>query len=121
MLECFRSSTIRPKLKAFTTHLLLTVVVAILGALVVFFIWYPKSLSLMLGAVGIYKLIVGVELVLGPIMSLVIYSPNKSRYKLTRDYALVGCVQVAALLYGLGVMAQARPVYLIFVKDRIEI
>ena len=51
-------------------------------------------------------------------MSLVIYNPANSRQALWGDYAVVIVLQLAALLYGLHVMQQARPLFLVFTVDR---
>jgi hypothetical protein len=40
---------------------------------------------------------------------------------LVRDYLIVGSIQFFALLYGLYTVALSRPVFLVFVKDRIEV
>lgn len=111
----------RVKLKAACLHGLLTLVIAIFTASIVFGIWYPREMAGMLGGTNLFLLVLGVELAMGPLISLVIYNPLKLRSELVRDYAIVGVIQLAALLYGLSVVAASRPVYLVFVKDRIEI
>ena len=64
---------------------------------------------------------VGCDLALGPLISLVIYNSRKSRRKLITDYSIVGVVQIAALVYGVHILAAARPVYVAFSHDRLEI
>ncbi|SDZ92393.1 hypothetical protein [Microbulbifer marinus] len=109
------------KLKATGIHALVTLVVAIFTAFMVFGIWYPREFAAMLDGTDLFLMVVGVELAMGPLMSLVIFNPRKPRGELIRDYVLVGVVQLSALLYGLHVVALSRPVYLVFVKDRIEV
>ena len=74
----------------------------------------------MLGGNELFLLVVGSDLALGPLMSLVIYNSRKSRRELITDYSIVGIVQIAALVYGVWIMAGARPVYVAFVEDRFE-
>lgn len=111
----------KAKLKAAGIHTLATLLVAILTSLTVFGLWYPREFASMLDGTDLLLLVMGVELAMGPLMSLVIFSPRKRKGELVRDYMLVGIVQLSALLYGLYVVALSRPVYLVFVKDRIEV
>ena len=50
-----------------------------------------------------------------------IYNSRKSRRELLMDYSVVGVVQLAALVYGVFVLAGTRPVYVAFNQDRIEV
>ena len=111
----------KAKLKAAGLHAGLTTLVAILTAALVFGLWYPDALSSMVAGVSLFMIVMAVEVVLGPSMSLVIYNPEKDKAELVRDYTLVGLVQVGALFYGLYTVSISRPVYLVFVKDRIEV
>ena len=62
---------------------------------------------------------VGCDLALGPLVSLVIYNSRKSRRELVFDYSVVAVVQIAAMVYGVYVVAESRPVYIAFLKDRL--
>lgn len=75
----------------------------------------------MVEGTSLYLLILLVELALGPLMSLVIYNTNKSKSELFRDYTIVGVIQLCALCFGLYSVGMSRPVYLVFVKDRVEV
>jgi hypothetical protein len=109
------------KVKAAAIHSVVTAVILAATASVVYFVWYPNEFAKMLGGTNLLLIIGGVELCLGPLMSLVIYNSNKSLKELTIDYLVVGTLQVLALLYGLYSIALSRPVFLVFVKDRIEV
>jgi hypothetical protein len=111
----------REKLVAFGIHFLATLFLAACAAALVFLIWYPAPFTQMLGGRELFLLVVGIDLALGPLMSLVIYSSRKPRRALITDYSIVGVLQVAALVYGVWVMAGARPAYITFVKDRFEV
>lgn len=111
----------KAKLKAASVHCGITACIAALTASLVYFVWYPGAFASMMRGTPLYLIILAVELCLGPLMSLVIYNPHKSRRELFVDYSIVGVVQVAALIYGLYSVALSRPVYLVFVKDRIEV
>lgn len=109
------------KLKASAIHGVFTLFVSLVAGFLVFFVWFPSPLDEMLGGTEIYSLIVVVEIFLGPVVSFVIYNPEKSRSELIRDYICVVFFQVGILVYGLYAVFVSRPVYEVFVKDRIEV
>jgi hypothetical protein len=111
----------REKFKAFGWHFVLTAALALAAAVVIFWVWYPDPFEAMLGGTKFFLLITGCDLALGPLTSLVIYNSKKSRRELVFDYSLVGLVQIAAFVYGVMSMADARPVYVAFVVDRFEV
>lgn len=121
MLDDTRKKIIRVKIKAFFIHGLITLFIGMAAGFLVYRVWYPGELSEMLRATGLYVILLGVELSLGPVMSLVIYNPKKPLKELVRDYSIVGVVQLGALLYGLYVVSVSRPVFLVFVKDQIKV
>lgn len=111
----------REKFQAFGWHFLVTLGLAIAAAVVIFFVWYPDPFQAMLGGTKFFLLITICDLVLGPLTSLIIYNSKKTRRALVFDYSVVGIVQIAAFVYGVMSMADARPVYVAFVKDRFEV
>ena len=111
----------REKFLAFGWHFLVTLALAIAAAIVIFFVWYPDPFQAMLGGTKFFMLITVCDLVLGPLTSLIIYNSRKTRRALVFDYTVVGIVQIAAFVYGIMSMADARPVYVAFVKDRFEV
>lgn len=111
----------REKFVAFAIHFLVTALLAACAAALIFFIWFPDPFQTMMGGTELFGLIVGCDLALGPLVSLVIYNSRKPRKELILDYTIVGIVQLAALTYGVYVMSNARPVYVAHVKDRLEV
>jgi len=63
--------------------------------------------------------LLGVDVVLGPLITLIIFNTKKKHLKL--DLAVIATLQLAALVYGLSVIIQARPVYVVFVVDRFDL
>lgn len=108
------------KIKAAAIHLMVTVVSALVVWQLILF-WYPGGFAGILNSLTAYKIVMAVELTLGPLMSLVIYSAIKSRRELVMDYMVVGLIQFGALCYGLYVVEAARPAYVIFARDRLEV
>lgn len=111
----------REKFLAAGIHFLLTAAVAAIFAAVIFFIWYPGALAEVGRGMRLFGIVVGVDIALGPLISLVIYSSTKSRGKLVFDYTVVALVQIAALVYGSLTVAHSRPVFIAFTVDRLEI
>jgi hypothetical protein len=111
----------REKVSASALHFVITLMAALAVAAIIFFVWFPAPLDQMMGGQKLFLLVAGCDLILGPLISLVIYNSKKSRRELVLDYALVGGVQLAALLYGVSVVADSRPAFVVFVKDRFEV
>jgi hypothetical protein len=68
---------------------------------------------------GLLFILIGVDVVLGPTVTLIIFKQGKRGLKL--DLAIIGAVQLAALLYGVHVMYLAHPAYIAFVKVQFQV
>jgi hypothetical protein len=77
--------------------------------------WY---LSAVLHVVGIVVL---VDLVIGPTLTLMVANPRKSRRELARDIGMIVTVQLVALVYGAATLWMGRPLYYTFSSDRLEL
>lgn len=103
----------RPKLKAFGAHLVISVVVfAAIIALTVW-LWYPPPFFWIDGGVQITLLAATIDIVAGPLLTFVVYRPNKPR--LMMNLAVIAAVQAAALAWGVGTLYSQRPVLMAFV------
>lgn len=107
--------------KAGIFHLLISALAGGCIALVVFGIWYKWPLHEMMKGRELFWLVVGVDVVCGPLLTLVLWNPAKPRRELIQDMVLVACVQTGALLYGSYTVAIVRPVHLVFETDRIRV
>ena len=105
--------------KAFGIHLMLSTFVAVLVAYVVIRVWFPHPFGMLAGGLHLFWILVGVDVVCGPLLTALLFNPAKSRRELTLDLSLVALIQLAALGYGLYSISQARPVVLAFETDRI--
>jgi hypothetical protein len=100
-------------------HLLISIAVAAAVLTLLLLVWYPGPLFQAMGGLGLLFILIGVDVVLGPAITLIIFRQGKRGLKL--DLALIGAVQLAALLYGVHVMYLARPAFIAFVKDQLEV
>ena len=105
--------------QAFGIHLGISAVIAALVLGVLFLVWYPESYFTAMGGEQLVYLLIGVDVVVGPLITLIIFRAGKKG--LVFDLAVIGFMQAAALVYGVKVAAEARPVYTVFVVDRFEV
>lgn len=102
-------------------HLLLSTGVLVLVASLVFAIWFPPPLGQLAGGMRLFWTIVGVDLVCGPLLTLLLYRTTKTRLALAVDFSLIALLQLAALGYGLHTLAHARPLAQVFEVDRFRL
>ncbi|MCH2041473.1 MAG: hypothetical protein MK185_12645 [Saccharospirillaceae bacterium] len=97
--------------QAFGIHFLASLVVfAILTALI-FFYWFPGILRVADPSwQQILIVIAGVDLVLGPALTLIIFNPAKKSLKM--DLSIIAALQIAALAYGSYTVHNTRPLAL---------
>jgi hypothetical protein len=105
--------------KASLAHFGISLAIAGLVYLAVRYLWYPGALFKVAGGLELLLLVISVDVTLGPLITLIIFKPGK--WGLKFDLTVIGVLQVAALVYGLHAIAESRPVYITFVKDRFEL
>lgn len=113
------TSTIRHKFKALLIHLGVSIVLAILSLLLVFKIWYPAPLHEAIGVTHIFLLVLLVDVIIGPLLTFVVYKPGKKTLKF--DLAVIAVLQLAALLYGLHTVMIGRPAWVVYNVDRFDV
>lgn len=104
--------------KAAGLHLLGSLLVATLVAALVFGVWYPHPYGLLSGGLHLFLILVGVDVVCGPLLTLVLFNPAKPHRELVTDMGLVVLIQLAALGYGMYTVHEARPLFLVHEVDR---
>lgn len=102
--------------KASGIHFLISLFIAIAAVATVILVMYPPPYTGSSGAGKLLAILIGVDVTLGPLITLVIFKHNKPGLKF--DLSVIAILQVAALSYGLYMISQARPVFLAFVQDR---
>lgn len=112
---------VRAASRAVLFHFTLSLCVALSAAVLVFFVWYPFPFRDLAGGRELFFLIITVDVVCGPLLTMVLFNPEKSRRELILDLSLVVLIQVGALLYGIYTLALARPVYLVYEVDRFRV
>lgn len=107
------------KFKVVATHLIISICVAIFTASIVFFCWYPFPLNKAVGVTHIFLMMLGIDMVLGPFFSWLVYKEGKKSLKF--DLTIIIFIQVIALFYGVYKIAEGRPVWLVYNVDRFEL
>jgi hypothetical protein len=100
-------------------HASLSAAVGAIALALVLGVWFPDELFRIAGGSELVMILVGVDLVLGPLLTLIVFDARKRLLKL--DLVLIGGLQLVALCYGTFVMFEARPAYLVFVVDRFDV
>ncbi|WP_312669256.1 TfpX/TfpZ family type IV pilin accessory protein [Stutzerimonas nitrititolerans] len=107
------------RLKAFLLHLTVSIFIALLAVLVVFRVWYPAPLHEALGVTHIFLLLLLIDVILGPLLTLLVFKTGKKT--LIIDMAIIACLQLAALSYGLWTVAEGRPAWIVYNVDRFDV
>ena len=103
---------------AFGIHLAISLLFALAAAALVSFGWYPGALAAVTGVTPVFLLIVGVDVIVGPCLTLLVF--NRAKKELKRDLSIIALLQLIALGVGLQTVFSARPVYLVFAIDHFE-
>lgn len=111
----------RDRFQASAIHLGLSAVVAALAGLLVFAVWYPYPYREISGGRELFLLVVTVDVILGPLITLAVFNRTKPWSELRRDLSIVALIQLAALSYGLWAVFVARPVHMVFEIDRFRV
>jgi hypothetical protein len=103
--------------KAAAIHFAISACIGAIVGILFFGVWYPPPYFHAAGADELILLLVGVDLALGPLLTLIVFRSGKRGLKF--DLAFIGLVQSIALIYGMSVVLASRPVFLVGAVDRI--
>lgn len=111
----------RAAFRAALFHFIGSLLVAVLAGVLVFLVWYPHPYSLLSGGLKLFVILVAVDVVCGPLLTMVLFNPKKPSRELITDLSLVVLIQLAALAYGMHTVHQARPLFLVHEVDRFRV
>lgn len=120
-IDSSRFKVFKAKLQAAFIHLgcgatLIGVVVGLL-----YHLWFPAPYGGVVAATGLLLILAVCDVICGPLLTLVVYHPQKSLRERWLDASVIVLIQLCALGYGVWTMAQARPVYVVFEVDRFRV
>lgn len=107
------------KIRFVTAHLIVSICMGCIAAAIVFFCWYPYPLNKAVGVTHIFLMMLGIDMVLGPFFTWLVYKEGKKSLKF--DLTIIIFIQVIALFYGVYKIADGRPVWLVYNVDRFEL
>lgn len=103
----------------FLSHLFCSIFIACMVLALIFCVWYPTPLAKAVGVSHILFMLIGIDLVIGPILSFIVYKEGKKT--LVFDLSVIIVLQLCALGYGLYNIAQGRPAWLVYYKNSYEL
>ncbi len=104
------------KLRAFAIHLTASAIVVLAFLGVMLFVWYPTPYFETDGGWTVLRILAGVDVVLGPLLTLIVFKPGKPGLKF--DMSCIVLAQLGALIYGGTIIYQQRPAFVVFGVDR---
>jgi hypothetical protein len=107
------------RVQAALIHLGISALVAATIVAVMLLVWYPSPYFAAAGGATLLLLLIGVDVVLGPVLTFIVYNPAKK--SLVYDLAVIAMLQIAALVYGVHVMATARPAYVVYLRGAFDV
>ena len=99
-------------------HVLISAAVAVAVLAFMLSVWYPGPLFEASGGNDLVLILIGVDVTLGPLITLIIFRSGKPGLKF--DLAMIGALQIAALTYGMHAVYLARPAFIVFVADQFQ-
>lgn len=102
--------------RASAIHLSFSVFVALVVTALILLVWYPGLYYRASGADHLFFVLMSVDVVVGPILTLILYRHGKPG--LMFDLSTILILQLGALLYGISVIVGSRPVFLVAAIDR---
>jgi hypothetical protein len=117
----FNKTRFKAASKAATIHFFLGLVIACLFAWLVFSIWYPYPYRALAGGVELFTIIIAIDLVCGPLLTFVLFSPYKAPLEICTDLCFVVAIQITALSYGVWTVWQTRPIFVVHETDHLNI
>ena len=107
----------RTRWQAGAAHLGVSAVVGAILFALIRFVWYPDGLFAISGGSELALLIIGCDVVIGPLLTTLVFRRGKRTLRF--DLAVIFLLQLAAFVYGTWVLYTSRPAFLVAAVDRI--
>ncbi|MCW8901058.1 MAG: hypothetical protein OQK75_07565 [Gammaproteobacteria bacterium] len=103
------------RFKAFSIHFAISFVIFLILLYFILVQWYPQPLFSTDGGWRVIRIIVGVDLIIGPFLTLIVFKSGKPGLKF--DLAMIALVQALALSWGVWNTYNERPAAIIYTLD----
>ena len=107
---------LKDKFKASLIHLVISTIIVIITLGLITYFWYPLNYLYISRFIQIAIVLVCVDLVMGPVLTFVVYNAKKASLKF--DLSVIAFLQLAAIGYGGYMLFQNHPLYVTFTIDR---
>lgn len=107
--------------KASSIHLAISASVGAVVLALMLLVWYPHPIFEAVGGHHFLQIMLAVDVILGPFITLLIFNTKKSRKALAFDLSVIAFLQASALAYGMNVVFHARPAYMVFSYDLFDL
>ncbi len=105
---------LRYKMKATSIHLLLSLLIFVVILYLILFDWYPEPFFTAQGGWQGIQLMAFVDLVLGPVLTFIVYDQFKQRKKIVFDLSIIAVIQITALIWGGYTVYSQRPIAMVY-------
>ena len=112
---------ISTRIQAFLWHLATSAVIALVVLILIRWYWFPSVYWNMAKGQTLFLIIVAVDVLIGPTITLLVFNTRKTKHHLLFDVCVVATLQLSALAYGVYSICLARPVFNVFVIDRFNV
>lgn len=103
------------RFNAFLIHFAISFLIFLILLYFILIQWYPDPLFANDGGWRVIRIIVGVDLVLGPLLTLIIFKPGKPGLKF--DLYMIALTQTLALTWGVWTTYNERPAAVVYTID----
>ena len=103
------------RFKAFAIHFGISFVIFLILLYFILVQWYPEPLFSTDGGWRVIRIIVGVDLILGPLLTLIVFKSGKPGLKF--DLSMIALVQFLALTWGVWNTYNERPAAIVYTLD----
>jgi hypothetical protein len=79
--------------------------------------WYPEPYFASEGGWQGIKIVAGIDVVLGPLLTLIVFNPRKPKRELINDISTIALLQMLAMSYGVYTLYNQRPVAVVFLES----
>lgn len=107
--------------KASAIHLSISLILAAIVVTLLYTLWFPPPYFIAAGAGTLVPLLMGVDIAIGPLLTLLVMSPSKPKRLRQLDLSIIVVMQVVAFGYGFHVICLARPVFIVGEVDRLVV
>lgn len=105
------------KLKATSIHLFISLIILLFFLYLILFDWYPEPFFTAQGGWQGIRLMTFVDMVLGPVLTFIVFDHLKKRKAIIFDLSIIAVVQAVALIWGGYLVYTQRPIALVFWHD----